>query len=360
MVSAADSGDFAPRIPQRRSWDRGYVQRWLWRREQIILAIAKAYCLRDAKAHMKMEAVRPFLPEELLFEVGPTPCQMLCVGAPRAAMKRVRMGNLGIEDQIKPWTAEFFQGLKLAGALSQKEPGRFRIDAKSHPELVVDISEWKIAGSLGNDDGFGRRRLVGCLPATYLPVQDPASASVIAGIFAGARLSSVAEENWLEVPDVDEVKKVLQSWTILNHPSRDIRRRSHIRVSPFFAALFTELMPQHSQKRILGIRDPALSPDLALLYWEWMFRPVKRGMRILPFADALPFGCSRRTFYRRGWRRKELHRIAVQEYGIVGVDSRLGARLRGWFESHKAARGEVAALQNGAFPDPQETAKWHK
>jgi hypothetical protein len=62
--------------------------------------------------------------------------------------------------------------------------------------------------------------------------------------------------------------------------------------------------------------------------------PIKKGMRILPLADALPFGCSRRTFYRRGWKRDELHWQAVH-MGILSVDQRLRVRVNDWFEQHR-------------------------
>jgi hypothetical protein len=329
------------KLPRNMAWDSDFIDRWLWRREQIILAIAKGYCLLDSKAHLHPEFVYPFIPEDLRHEVGPTPCQMQYVGAPKTAIARLRQGDLGIEDKLRPWTPEFFHGLRLAGALSEKEPGRYRVDVKCHPELAVDISEWKIAGRLGNNDGFGRRRLTGCL-ATLMPVQDPFGTSVIAGLLAGARRRHVDGEEWLELPDNEAVNNILENWTILRRPSRCARGRNFLQVSPFYAALFIDAMPTHSQQRILSIRKPAMSPALAVFYWEWLFGPISKGMRILPFADALPFGCSRRTFYRRGWKRRKLHWMAV-EAGLLGVDPRLRVRLNNWFESHRAMRAQPNA-----------------
>ena len=331
-------------LPKRMAWDADYVRLWKLRRERLRLAIAQAYVLKDAKAHLHRESVWPFVPEGS--GIWATPCEMLYVGAPKTALARLRQGNLGIEDQLRPWTAEFFLGLKLAGALTEKEPYKFRINAKIYPELVADISAWHIAGRLGGDDGFGRRRLVGCLAASHLPVKDLQSDAVIAGLFAGARVSTSDGMQWLELPDDDAVKKLLENWTVLNYPSRQVRKRTYIKVSPFYAAFFAELMPAHSRQRMLSIRNPAMCPILPVMYWEWLFGPGMKGMRILPFADALPFGCSVRSFYRRGWQRKNLHRKAVLEYKILAVDFRLRVLMRKWFESHNAKR-------NGSSDDLQ-------
>jgi hypothetical protein len=258
------------------------------------------------------------------------------------------MGDLGIEKEMRPWTPEFFLGLQLSGALQEKETGRFRVDANAHSELVKDIATWQIAGKLGTDDGFGRRRLVGCL-ATLLPPVDPRGESVLAGLFAGARLIEIEGEQWFEFPASDQAKALLDSWTILYEPSNATRtNKNMLRVSPFYAALFADQMPRHSQQRDLGIRKPAMCPLLPLLYWDWLYSPITKGMRILPYADALPFGCSRRTFYRKGWKREKLHWQAVH-MGILSVDQRLWGRLNRWLESHQDMRDrqlDVSALPN--------------
>jgi hypothetical protein len=70
------------------------------------------------------------------------------------------------------------------------------------------------------------------------------------------------------------------------------------------------------------------------------------GMTVLPFADALPFGISRRSFFRHGWRRRELHRRAVLEYGILSVNPRLRNRMEQWFEEHQIRRKERLKASN--------------
>jgi hypothetical protein len=298
------------------------------------VAIARAYVLADPKAHLKPLVAWPYIKAAAPGYLWPTICSLHYAGAPKSAIHRLRMGDLGIEAEMRPWTPEFFLGLRLSGALQEKEAERFRIDATAHSELGEDIGQWHIAGKLGADDGFGRRRLVGC-PATLLPPVDPQGESVLAGLFAGANVIEIDGEQWLEFAASDQAKALLDSWTILYSPSKATRtKRNMLRVSPFYAALFANLMPMHSQRRALGIRKPAMCPLLPQLYWNWLYAPIKPNKRILPFADALPFGCSRRTFYRKGWKREKLHWQAVH-IGILSVDQRLWVRINHWYESHR-------------------------
>jgi hypothetical protein len=332
MISIQDdSPRHRTRYPRWR--DPELVRRREVLRKQVNLAIARAYVLADPKAHLKPQVAWPYIKAAVPGYLWPTICSLHYAGAPQAALARLRKGELGIENEMRPWTPEFFLGLRLSGALQEKEAGRFRIDATVHQELVEDISKWPIAGRLGTDDGFGRRRLVGCL-VTLLPAVDPQGESVLAGLFTGAPLIKIDGEQWLEFPASDQVKSLLDTWTILHESSKAMKKgKEMLRVSPFYAALFMDLMPNCSKERVLKLRRPAMCPLLALLHWEWLFAPLKTHMRILPYADALPFGCSRRTFYRRGWKRKELHQKAVH-MGLLSVDQRLRVRINHWFESH--------------------------
>ena len=322
-----------PRRPRWRDPERARQREVL--HKQINLAVARAYVLADAKAHLKPDVLWPYMQAAVPGGYCPTVCCMRYAGAPKAALARLQQGDLGIEESLRPWTAEFFLGLRLSGGLQEKEMGRFRIDATTLPELVEDIATWHIAGKLGADDGFGRRRLIGCL-ATQLPAVDPLGESVVAGLFAGAKLIEIDGEQWFEFPASAQVKSLLETWTILYEPSIGTKtKKDMLRASPFFAALFGDLMPNCSKERILSLRRPAMCPLLALLHWDWLYAPIKKGMRILPFPDALPFGCSRRTFYRRGFKRDELHWKAVH-MGLLSVDQRLRVRIKDWFEQHAA------------------------
>ena len=316
------------------------------RHTAFLTAIARAYVLVDAHAHRSRDLVKLVWDQNMGYPRSPTECQMRYAGAPKAAIVRLRQGKLGIEDKLGYWTGGFLHGLKLSGAIAQKEPGRYRVDSKLYPEVVGDISNWSLAGRLGSPDRNGRRRLVACPAVTHLPAEDPEGAAVIAGMFAGARLSEINGEFWLELPDDAHTRQILTAWTILHYPSRLINRRNYIKVSPFYAPLFADLMPEHSRVRILRIQNPAMCPLLPILYWDWLFSMLKEQMPVLPFADALPYGISRRSFFRHGWRRKGLHRQAVLEVGILTVDPRLRNRLANWFEEHQKLRKDRPNLSN--------------
>ena len=85
-------------------------------------------------------------------------------------------------------------------------------------------------------------------------------------------------------------------------------------VSPFFGALFASGMPQHSARRALAVRKPAGCPFLSVVYWERMMS--RKGQRYMPFPDALPWGASKATFFRKGWHRRDLHKAGWLELGI--------------------------------------------
>ncbi len=308
------------------------------RHARYLTTIARAYVLVDAHAHRKQDLVRRVWNDMAGQDYPPTKCQMLSAGAPKAAIARLRQGNLNIDDRLGCWTGGFLHGLKLSGAIAQKEPGRYRIDSKLHPEVVGDIQNWSLAGRLGSADRSGRHRLIACPAVTHLPPEDPVGADVVAGLFAGARLSLIHGEHWLELPDNERTRQLLTDWTILHYPSRQIHHRTFIKVSPFYAPLFANLLPEHSRERILGIKKAAMCPLLPILYWEMRFSLLEKGMPVLPFTNALPFGISRRSFYRHGWRRKDLHRRSVLEVGILSVDSRLRKLMAQWFDEHQQRR----------------------
>ena len=326
---------FFPRLSSRNLAECRKIRQSIW-----LLAIARAYVLKDAHAHSKRNVVEAVDQEKVRQFYPPTPCQMRSIGAPKAAIARLRKGNLGIDNQLGFWTGNFIYGLKLAGALAEKESGRYRIDTNLYPALVQDIAQWTLAGQLGKGDRSGRCRLIGCPAVTHLPPEDPEGSEVMAGLFAGARLRTFNHETWLEVPDHEWTRKLLDSWRIMYFSSIRRARHPHLKISPFYAPFFRDSMPAHSRARILSIRHSAMCPTLPILYWELGLSLLWKGMTILPFADALPFGISRRTFFRRGWRRSGLHRKAVLEFGIVTIDGRLKKLMHRWFETQQQQRSE--------------------
>ena len=260
---------------------------------------------------------------------------------------RIKQGNLGIEDQLGVWNGSFWHGLRLSGALKKGRWSEWDIWEKAHQELIADLAEMPVFGRLEPKvNKSGLRRLRRC-HAIYLPPEKETERSVVAGLFSGAALRTGCEA-WMELPDEEAVKQVLDEWGILHQPIKTPQGRQRVRISPFFAALFCGLMPRHSAQRILSIKKAGGCPLLSVIYWQMVMSG--KGRRYMPFWDALPFGCSKATFFRRGWRRKELHRI-----GWVDLDINIVPKLRKlmveWFQRKKAEREWVGA---GAVPGEDE------
>ena len=263
----------------------------------------------------------------------PTPRQMQTLGGVRAVLSRVARGGLGVEEHMRVWTPGFLCGVQMSGAL-RREGNAWSVWARTHRELLSDMEAMPLPHRLEPKAGRnGLRRLRRC-PAMLLPPSNPQGAHVVAGLLAGAVLREGKQGQWLELPATSEVMSLLEGWTILCSRQRLFRGEARIGVSPFYAALFAHMMPPNSRGRILGSDRPAMCPLLPALYWEWAF--CRRGQRMLPSKDALPFACSRRTCFRRGWSRKDsrLHQQAI-EAGICHIDPRLRELMAKWFGEHR-------------------------
>jgi len=251
----------------------------------------------------------------------------------KAALERIAMGNLGIENRLGVWNGSFFHGLKLSGAL-RKGPGtEFTIWAR--PELVADLSEMPLMHRLEPRAAkHGQRRLRRCY-AAFLPPEDPIGRSVLGGLFAGAILRNANGEEWLELPDAQGVRTILGEWGI---PCLQMERpmgKRGLHVSPLFGALVAHIMPPHSAGRIRGIRKAGGCPYLPAILWEMAM--ARKGQRYMPFPDALPFACSKSTFFRRGWRRRDLHKSGWLELGIR-ITPRLRELLVKWHQRRMVER----------------------
>jgi hypothetical protein len=66
---------------------------------------------------------------------------------------------------------------------------------------------------------------------------------------------------------------------------------------------------------------------------------AKRGQTYMPYPDALPFGISKATFFRRGWRRRDLHKSGWLELGIR-ITPQLRELMVEWFQKRTSERNE--------------------
>jgi hypothetical protein len=310
-------------------------------KKAVVEAYAKIFVLVTCDPDEAHPYLGRFLPPGLRF---PTEDEFqLRIRGVTGIYERIEQGGLEIIRELGLWRPEFLHGLKLAGAL-HKDSGRgWAIWSKRHKDLLRDFEELPFPHKLENTSGRnGLRRLRRC-PLSYLPAADPEGASVLAGLFASARICSRERERWLELPGKPEITSILDHWTVAYWPSRVYRGNAIVQIPPFYAALFAHLMPVHSATRILSLRRTAMSPMLAQIYWDRQFS--RKGKRILPFADALPFGCSKRTYYRLQWKRRKLHWKAVLELKILSLDVRLLDLMRRWFDEHEQARIRKRAMK---------------
>lgn len=299
--------------------------------EPTLLATARAICLEGTDALRTHTS--PFTYWEPLSRRDvPTYGEIRWRGGVRAVRERITRGGLGIEEQLLPWSGGFWKGLILSGALrvqSLASWGRYQIWVDRHTALVRDIEQASVAKHFEMTTGKSGCRRLSKTPSTVLPSQD--DAEVMGGLFAGALLEVDPEkDNWLILPGSEEVKAMLKRMTILFRPWRSFRSQERIAVSPFYALLFASRMPHESAKRIRGIRRPAQAETLSLLYWEAYF--ASTGQPIPPFADALPFAVAPRTFRRRGYNRRDLHKQAVMECGILSLAKPLRTAMEAWVQ----------------------------
>jgi len=107
-------------------------------------------------------------------------------------------------------------------------------------------------------------------------------------------------------------------------------------VSPFYSALHAHLMPPRSAERVTQVKKPGNCPFLAVLCWDWCMSQPR--LRHMPFPSALPYGCSRWTEHRRGWKRRDLHRRCISEVGITHIDKTLRQLMVRWFDRNPEAK----------------------
>jgi len=253
----------------------------------------------------------------------------------KEVLARIAKGSLGIEDKIGIWNGSFWQGLRLSGAIKSGPGTELRIMEKAHPEILSDLVNMPLMKRLEPKVAkHGQRRLRRCF-AAFLPPEDPVGRSVLAGLFAGAILRHTKGEKWLELPDTERVRAILGEWGIPFFPLERPMDRRVIHVSPLFGALVSHMMPPHSAGRILSIRKAGGCPYLSAILWEMTM--ARRNIRYMPFPNALPFACSKSTFFRRGWRRRDLHQAGWLQLGIR-VTPKLRELLVEWYQRRMVER----------------------
>ena len=235
--------------------------------------------------------------------------------APRkAVLKRIEQGGLGIDEKLGPWNGSFWLGLKISGAIRRGPGTEWIIWEKTHQELIADLETMPLMHKLEKKSAtHGQRRLRRCY-ASYLPPEDHTGSSTLAGLLAGSVLRDAGGETWLELPDGDTVRAVLGDWGIPFVPRKRPTGRRIIHVSPLFGQLVMHLMPPRSFERMRSITKAGDCPYLSVVLWQMAL--TRKNGRYMPFPEALPFGVSKATFFRRGWRRRDLNKVGWLDLGI--------------------------------------------
>ena len=253
----------------------------------------------------------------------------------KAVIARIVKGDLGIDDKVGLWNGSFWAGLRLSGVLRQGPGTEFRIWERQHQELIADLSEMPLMKKLEPKAAkHGQRRLRRCY-AAYLPSDPATERSLLAGLFAGAVVRNAGGETWMELPDKQDVRAVLEDWGIPFSPLEIAKGRRLLRVSPLFGQLVMHLMPPHSAKRMLSIQQAGGCPYLSVVLWQMAL--TRKNYRYLPFPEALPFGICRATFFRRGWHRRELNKAGWLDLGIR-VTPKLRELLDNWYQRKASER----------------------
>ena len=311
--------------------------------EERIEACAQAHCIVSDRAHLETELLHPWFPS---IPCGfPSEHEIRNAGGVRAIRERIAKGNLGLDaNDWGLWSPDFLHGLRMAGAIkpeSQWQIHRWQIWIPNHRELLEDLGSVKFPHTLVTYSGTPKiTRLARC-PLMLHPPTKPNEPSLVAGLLAGGMYVNKDGETWMTLPRSPVVRNMLETWSIPAIEQAVAPGRYCLLVSPFFSALFSYLMPSRLADRALHVKKPALCPLLAAIYFDLVL--TKEGLPILPFPEALPFGCSIRQFRRNGWHRPELFRQALQ-MGITGVATPLKQVVARWYA--EASKARFPAKQN--------------
>jgi hypothetical protein len=88
---------------------------------------------------------------------------------------------------------------------------------------------------------------------------------------------------------------------------------------------------------MLHIKQAGDCPYLSVVLWEMVLS--RKHSRHMLFPDALPFGCSRASFFRRGWHRADLHKAGWLSFGIR-ITPRFRDLLVNWYERQESERAK--------------------
>ncbi len=305
------------------------------RRRKVAEAIARACVLADPMAYKQPEVVKGFWSHP---DRPPSKYDLRIVGGMRGARKRMTEPDftLGLTGPLNP---EYVFGLIATRALilSSKDKYRAYLKKRIAEEFVKDLKGLGIPFKAASRNGYVRISRCPFLFWTNCP-GGKATKSIVAGLLAGAEIVEDNYIRWLEIPNNVLTAGYLDQMTI---PYKRVRGDKKLRVSPYFAILFSPHMPDRMAARLLAITK--LVGDCPLLpayYYDWVMGS-KPYAGTIPSATTLPFGCGYSTFYEKGYSRDGIMQ-ARSQLGILGFAEILNRLTRDWLEAYFELKGNGA------------------
>ena len=238
------------------------------------------------------------------------------------------------DNELGIWTPGFVLGLEMSGAI-RRSLGSWRLrPAGSRPWLEEDLKDLPCSGRLsgvwtsGQGSADCRRLHDFWVGEGY--VEDCYGSDVLAGLLCGAQVKQDEvyhnRNRWLTVPSGN--REFLKSWGINFEEGHLPAGRVELRISPFWGALCSRLMPECSRRGLKEIVRPAQCPVLpAVLVKDFL------GQSCL---------CSRVAPYCRGNRhvqsrmkavpgkKLKIKRASFREFGITFMHPWLREELESW------------------------------
>ena len=294
------------------------------RKEAILTACAVASIYLGPRAYQNHRLLAPYWQGK----GDPPTHKQVEAATPLGGFKRgiIQRIQKGLDIDVSPWTGGFWHGLKLARAIYRRS--HKQVFGNHQDALIEDLLSSKIAKGLSKVDKKGRRILKQCSAVHMCPNGDD-DITILAGLFAGARLRSTASgRSYYSVPATEEVRKVIDHWGLAIHN----KSKYGYGLSPFYAALLIEHMPMATAARALLVKNPVQCPMLPLAYWEVLFGD--EGMPLPPRLGVLPFICADITRKRHKWTHRIIHKAAVA-LGVASVNAPMRELIRNYRRNYE-------------------------
>lgn len=310
-------------------------------KNRLLEICAKAYLIFPLRIRKDPSLCREFLREG---EYCPTFCQIRRLRIKRIK-ERIRMGGLGIDEEMGVWNSGFISGLRSSGCLYSHSSWKYGTYISTHKEVVRDLKSANICKI--RELSRNATHYISRFPLFEYPSEKGTEKEFISGLLAGAVKRKVGEEEWLMLGNgvgrkrneplfsLKERNAALMKWGILYKEVKYLGRES-ILISPFFGALFSQWMPVHSACRMLTFDRPALCPEIGILYWNICVN--EKGDRRFPiWVDEMPYVNSYATSFRLAIGKKDM-RLEGVRLGILNANERLKGVMKEWAGWHKKNR----------------------